>query len=144
MKPNSPHRMWERVEFSPGCWLWTGTSRGPMGYGCMRVRGKMVRTHRLSYELLCGPIPPGKLVLHSCDTPRCVNPEHLFIGTHLDNARDMVSKGRCGTTKMTEDDVRSIRSRTAAGEKPKDLAKEFNVTPRAVAYVVHRKTWRHV
>lgn len=83
-------------EPNSGCWLWLGATRGP--YGQTRRGGPgggpKVYAHRLSYEVNVGPIPDGLLVLHRCDTPRCVNPRHLFIGTDRENALDKVAKGR--------------------------------------------------
>jgi hypothetical protein len=75
------------------CWNWL-KAKNKDGYGYLWVDGKMRRAHRLSFEAFVKPIPPGKLVLHTCDNPSCINPEHLFLGTHLDNARDRNQKGR--------------------------------------------------
>lgn len=86
-------RFWPRVQKSDGCWLWTGGNTA-VGYGKMWVKGRQQMAHRVGYELQVGPIPDGKLVLHRCDTPACVRGEHLFIGTPLENARDMLAKGR--------------------------------------------------
>lgn len=72
------------------CWKWRG-AKLKHGYG--RYSGGLL-AHRITYELLVGPIPEGLLVLHSCDNPECTNPKHLFLGTHSDNAKDMVLKGR--------------------------------------------------
>jgi hypothetical protein len=84
---------WPRIQKTEGCWLWMGwTIR--RGYGQITLAKKRILTHRLSYTLAYGEIPEGMLVCHKCDTPRCVNPSHLFLGTPLDNARDMVAKGR--------------------------------------------------
>lgn len=79
-----------------GCWLWTG-SISPKGYGQINSgghRGKPRRTHRAAWELYRGPIPDGLQVLHKCDTPTCVNPDHLFLGTGADNMKDKANKGR--------------------------------------------------
>jgi hypothetical protein len=84
-------------EPNTGCLLWLGKV-GTDGYGLFKVGGKRRAAHRVSYEIHKGPIPPGLWVLHRCDTPACVNPEHLFLGTHADNMRDMVAKGRMAGT----------------------------------------------
>ena len=77
-----------------GCWLWLGTCRGD-GYGLTKTEDrKTIGSHRMAYLLTYGEIPDGLLVLHKCDNPPCVNPEHLFLGTHQDNRDDMLKKGR--------------------------------------------------
>jgi hypothetical protein len=91
-------RLWRRVDKSDGCWLWTGAVES-WGYGYMNNRRserppRRVRVHRLSWELANGPIPEGLWVLHTCDTPACVRPDHLFLGTVTDNNRDAARKGR--------------------------------------------------
>ncbi len=87
-------RFWSKVEMIPfhSCWEWTGDMNKAHGknYG----RFNMKKAHRISYELTYGKIPDGLFVLHKCDNPPCVRPEHLFLGTHLDNMRDKVLKGR--------------------------------------------------
>jgi HNH endonuclease len=92
-------RFWAKVNRQPhGCWLWTGATAGHMGYGTIGAGGgtKLV-AHRLSWELHHRkPIPDGMLVCHHCDTPRCVRPDHLFLGTHDDNMLDAAVKGRKG------------------------------------------------
>lgn len=82
-------RFWPKVEKTDGCWLWTANTR-PNGYGLFGSVG----AHRVAYELCVGPIPSGMYVCHRCDNPACVRPDHLFVGTQLDNMRDMVTKGR--------------------------------------------------
>jgi len=101
-----------------GCWLWDKyCDKG--GYGQAHVNNYPVRAHRLSYELYRGKIPYGKLVCHTCDVPSCVNPDHLFVGTSLDNVQDMTSKGRRGCPhppcKISESQVKDIRIAYAGG-----------------------------
>ena len=89
-------RFWEKVDRSGGpdaCWPWTASTCGG-GYGQFRLAGRPQLAHRVAYEQLVGPIPNGRHVLHRCDTPLCVNPAHLFLGTHTDNMADMTIKGR--------------------------------------------------
>lgn len=82
-------------EPNTGCWLWTLSSNGD-GYGIIfkKRKEKKVYAHRFSYQMYKGKIPDGMIVCHKCDTPSCVNPDHLFVGTDGDNVRDCVSKGR--------------------------------------------------
>jgi hypothetical protein len=75
------------------CLLWTGPRRSD-GYGVFRYRGKRLKAHRVAYAVFNGAIPDGAYVLHRCDTPPCVNPDHLWLGDAAANARDMVAKGR--------------------------------------------------
>jgi hypothetical protein len=95
-------RFFSKVNRTPdgGCWLWNGAVQHN-GYGYLHVGGRFerrpVRAHRFSWELHRGPIPEGMHVCHSCDTPACVNPDHLFLGSRSDNMRDCASKGRVAT-----------------------------------------------
>jgi len=82
------------------CWLWTGATNGH--YGKIGVNGKTVPAPRVAYTLFRGPIPPGMFVLHSCDNPLCVNPEHLRTGTHRENMRDMAERGRARNPAFTQ------------------------------------------
>lgn len=108
LDPNPQHwkttsfedRFWRRVNKTDTCWLWTGGCIGGRDRGPTHVYGEVWRdnvkllTHRVSWEMAFGPIPDGLFVLHRCDTPLCVRPDHLFLGTQADNARDMWAKGR--------------------------------------------------
>lgn len=87
-------RLMSRVVFGASdCWHFCG-SRNQFGYGRLTVGGRMQVVHRLSYGLFVGPIPDGLSVLHHCDNPSCINPEHLWLGTYSDNSRDCWAKGR--------------------------------------------------
>jgi hypothetical protein len=87
-------RFWTKVQKSDGCWQWTAY-RDPMGYGRFRLNGEARLAHRVSWEMHNGSISPEDLcVLHKCDNPSCVNPDHLFLGDRIANVADMVAKGR--------------------------------------------------
>lgn len=90
-------RFWRHVSKGPECWLWTGAPNSA-GYGMVGEgpagADRKILAHRLAWEIHFGPIPEGMFVCHHCDTPLCVRPDHLFLGTHTDNMRDMAAKGR--------------------------------------------------
>ena len=88
-------RFWPRVRKGDGCWEWQG-HRSSHGYGKIGCGGKDIGTHRVAWELAHGPIPAGMHVCHRCDNPPCVRPDHLFLGTHSDNMRDLAEKGLAG------------------------------------------------
>ncbi len=93
-------RFWRYVVKTDGCWSWVG-AKLPKGYGRIGAgvgkSKKVLLAHRLSYEIHYGPIPDNVLVCHSCDNPNCVNPSHLFLGTHKNNFDDAKKKGRIAT-----------------------------------------------
>ena len=137
-----------------GCWMWTGCCDAE-GYG-VAWGGKTMRkvaAHRLSWKLAMGPIPPGMCVCHHCDTSGCVNPAHLFLGTHADNMRDMYSKkrhprsGACGEAsgkaKLTENEVREIRALHGTMTY-KEIAKQFGIGKTTVWTILSGRTWRHL
>jgi len=109
LKRSLVERFWSYVDknlSTSGCWLWTGSTRGTIyQYGMLWAGSRHIGAHRFSYELHVGPIPDGgdtrgMCICHSCDNSLCVNPAHLFLGTHTDNMRDKVQKGR-GTGSIT-------------------------------------------
>lgn len=130
------------------CWLWQGGTGYPPGdYGHLKVGGRTERAHVFSYRLHHGSIPRGMVVCHACDTPRCVNPSHLWLGTQMDNVRDRNTKGRTAQIpqKLTAGDARTIRARYAEGGITMSaLAREYAVSPQSIRAVVRRETWRHV
>lgn len=142
---NEVERFWSKVKKSQGCWEWTAYVN-PKGYGEVRFRGRARLAHRVSWFLEHGAEPTG-LVCHHCDNPRCVNPEHLFVGTHADNTADMIAKGReprgerGGHAKLTEADVLGIRRRYQAGERERTLAREFGVDAVTVNNLLSGSTW---
>jgi hypothetical protein len=130
-----------------GCWEWQKTRQRLMGYGKIESLGRNLLTHRAMWSVVFGPIPEGKLVLHNCDNPPCCNPEHLRIGTHLDNNREAAAKGRyhvgddCSFSKLTSKAVRIIRQSDASNQ---ELAERFGVTRSAVRFVRIGRTWKSV
>ena len=142
-------RFWTKVSKSSGCWLWTG-SVNVDGYAKFGRNGKWVSAHRVSYELKYGEIPDGMCVCHRCDVRNCVNPDHLFLGTHRDNMEDMARDGskkgeRHHGARLTENQVVEMRLMYAMGQcSQKSLALHFGVSPTTVYRVVRRTGWSHV
>ncbi len=132
-----------------GCWLWTGSPEKD-GYGRMRVNGKRPKAHRYSYETFVGEIPKGMSVLHKCDVSCCVNPNHLFVGTHEDNMKDQKNKGRTlygekGTNvKLKEADVYNILSAIKNGEPQLKIANRFGISQASVSLIKTGKNWPHI
>lgn len=136
-----------------GCWLWNGTKKRA-GYGVIVVGGRGPRrhylAHRVSWERAFGAIPSGKVVCHKCDQPSCVNPAHLFLGTSADNVSDMVRKGRHakgehhGCAKVSEADVREIRSLHSGGMSQLGIARQFGISNSTIHLIVKGRLWAHV
>jgi len=123
-----------------GCWLWTGAHSG-FGYGVLRINHRNVFTHRISWELHIGPIKKGQHVLHKCDVPACVNPEHLFLGTLQDNSVDMMQKLRHPNLKFTPEQIRAIR---ADPRVARIVALEYGVHFGTIHAIRQRRTWQWI
>lgn len=123
-----------------GCWEWMGAPRGD-GYPCTSIGGCTVSLCRYSFEIFKGPVPEGLHVLHTCDNPPCVNPEHLFLGTHRENMEDMVHKGRHGRAKLSPGQVEEIIGKIREGGTRKGLAREYGVALSTIQNVLNGKTW---
>lgn len=145
-------RFWEKVQKTDTCWIWLGAIDN-VGYGSIRINGQTFRSHRVSYELKYGSIPNNDLcVLHRCDNRRCVNPDHLFLGTKKDNTFDMINKGRaihpkgidCSSHKLSENQVLEIRMRYANGESTRKITKDYPVSASTIWAIVTMKKWSHL
>jgi hypothetical protein len=128
--------------------LWTA-ARNVDGYGSLGG----ILAHRIAWELASGSkIPTGACVLHRCDNPPCVNPDHLFLGSQADNVKDCVAKGRqartrgaiSGRARLDDESVRVIRQRAAQGATQAALAKDYDVDPSAISRAIGGQRWRHV
>ena len=144
-------RLWRRVvKRDDGCWEWQG-KRGGIGYGHIKDDGGATRmAHRVSWELVNGPVPDGMILCHTCDNPPCVNPDHLFLGTHAANAADRNRKGRDAHGErhphalLNEALVIEIRRAVNSGERQADVARRLGFATSTISGVVKRHSWKHV
>jgi hypothetical protein len=145
-------RFWSHVEKTKTCWLWDGTPANDFGHGKIWVDGRFVGAHVFSYWLMVGPVADGLQVLHTCDVPNCVRPDHLYVGTQADNMADKMRRGRQnqvagekhGGSKLTEEKVREIRRGYALGRSQSSLSREFGIARTTVQAVVERRSWSHL
>lgn len=148
-------RFQDKVTFVPlcGCHLWTASTT-KFGYGKLSVGdGKWQLAHRFAFEQANGEIPEGKFVLHKCDTPSCVNPDHLYLGSKKDNATDRESRNRGnhafgvrhGRSKLMPSQVLEIRDVFDTGKYTfKQLGKIYGIDGKSVADIVDRRNWTSV
>ena len=148
-------RFWSKVDINApnGCWNWTGARNNANGYGVLgggRRRAGIVYAHRLSYELHFGiKPPPGRkiVVMHTCDNPICVNPDHLRLGSARDNTTDSWLKGRLQNYPRiiaSPDMVKMIRRRLAEGMTIRGLARETGISRNVIGDIKRGWTWRHI
>lgn len=143
------NRFWSKVDKTSnplGCWEWINPNH-PFGYGRFGFDKKKYLSHRLSYQIHYGPITSKDCVLHKCDNPSCVNPQHLFLGSRADNALDRTNKGRTykgsqvTTSKFTEQQVLAIR---ASSKTIKELVVEYQCNKQTLYNIIQRKSWQHI
>jgi len=138
-------------DFKNDCWEWIGTIEKD-GYGVFSVNHKQIRTHRFSWEYYYGLIPNDKLVCHKCDHTWCVNPYHLFLGSHQDNENDKVNKNRQvfgsknGRSILTEDDVKNILNDSLKRKYTSiiEISQKYNITKQMVRYIILGENWKHI
>jgi hypothetical protein len=149
MEQKDADRFWSKVDIAGACWIWRGYST--KGYGLFSLKGKPRLAHRVSYEMAYGAIPDGMDILHRCDMPSCVRPDHLWTGTHMDNMRDMEAKGRgnhaygerINTAKLTWTEVREIRRRYQTEVvTQRRLALEYDVHFSLISLILKGKIWK--
>lgn len=140
---------WARVDFNPdGCWLWNAKT-GTTGYGEFRCYGRLLRSNRTAWEFVHGPIPNDLWVLHKCDVRRCVRPDHLFLGTYLDNIADKVAKNRSHRPRgeksavaiLKEANVIEIRAMLSNGATLRTCAEKFNVSWSCIMNIKNGRRW---
>lgn len=141
----------ERVIKTPGnaCWGWNGY-KARNGYAKFKSKGKLISAHRLSWEMHFGEIPFGLIVGHHCDTPECTRVDHLYLGTHAHNSKDMVRKGRQakgeanGGAKLNENQVLEIKKLIKFGVRVVDIAKEYGVHRTTIHRITNGTKWKHL
>lgn len=141
---------WRRVTKTDNCWSWIGDIDKRYGYGRVNIKDKKYIASRVAWTIQHGSSPPrNKLVCHTCDNRRCVNPKHLFLGTHKQNSMDAANKRRMchgamhHLTTITALAVKQVRLAVSAGAKHRDVAERFNLTRSAVGAIVTGKNWKY-
>lgn len=140
------------VRQSHGCWFYLP---GRARYGSFTMKGRHMGAHRAAFILYRGDIPAGLQVCHTCDEPRCVNPDHLWLGTRADNMRDATAKGRSiepphvpgerhGLARLTAAEVTEARQRRRAGWNRRDLANAYGVAFSTMVKALRGDTWKHL
>jgi hypothetical protein len=134
------------VVSATGCWEWNGP-RDARGYGSLMIARRQKRAHRVAYEVWIGPLAESDVVMHSCDNPPCINPQHLQAGTQAANMSDKMSKNRHrpGGQKLIAEDVRHIRAGAESELVTASmLADLYGISREAITKIVTRRTWKEI
>ena len=149
-------RFFSKVDKTDTCWVWKASIRGNSGYGAFKINGKVKSAHRVSWEIYNEKkIPDGLLVCHKCNNRLCVNPEHLYVGTYVDNTRDAIRDGvrdhykyvygeKVGTAKLSEDNILEVVRLYEKGLSHKEIAKKLKVDRSTIGDVLRGRTWKHI
>lgn len=155
-----PNKFIKKVLITESCWIWT--ARINKGYGQYQENGRPIAAHRYSWTHFYGEIPDGIFVCHKCNNPKCVNPKHLFLGTHKENMLDMIRKGRGKNNfslipkrgeehpraKLTDEDIVTIRRiykpRTQGNYSQNGIAKMYGVDKTTIRDIISGKRWGHI
>jgi transposase-like protein len=152
LPPAGAEKFWSQVDTSVNCWLWKAGRDGG-GYGRFKILGVSRLAHRVAFTMATGPIPAGLNVCHRCDVPACVRPDHLFLGSQLDNMRDCSAKGRTvgshgtlsGMAKLTDATALEILEKYATTTVSKSqLARDYGISESSIRKLIRRDTWRHL
>jgi hypothetical protein len=151
MPKTTQESLFAKADMSGGedaCWLWQGFVN--KRYGIISMGNRPLRAHRVSYMLCKGEIPKGMLVCHSCDTPLCINPKHLWLGSHQNNVDDMRCKARhshrekASMAKLTEAHVLEIDRLLKEGFSYNSLAASFGVSRHLISRIRNRRVWKSI
>lgn len=145
---NAKKRFYEKIKIiENGCWIWCGGTN--QKYGILRFKKKNLGAHRFSYEFIKNEKIGDKFVCHKCDNPICVNPDHLFLGTHKDNMKDATLKKRMafgekkGFNKLKEKDVQEIQRLVKIGLSQSQIAKIFEIEQTNISLIMKNKNWKN-
>jgi hypothetical protein len=148
-------RMWKSIETNgrdpENCWLWKGNTVDKDNYGLIKMKGSLVRTHRVVLSIKIGrPLEKGEIAMHLCNNPLCNNPAHLKVGTQKENMQHMVTSGRSlkgaknPRAKINEEIARTIKELHKNGITPSQIMQQLNLTKGIVEPIIYGISWKHI